>query len=165
MAKQTQTQNPDEAAFLNALASCADACAEMDFSDDGWKPPVGTYDVSIDAVKTGTKTADGVTNLWIKPVFSIIAEGEYAGKSFSDFMYIPQGTKELTPALRQLLRLATCIAGREVRNPVEAVGICQKAVGSFLTLEVFQTVAKKGKSAGKTYTNIRFLAPLTATAA
>lgn len=157
----------DEKAFMDVLASCNDACADMDFSDDGWKPPVGTYDVCLEDVTTGTKSKDGVTNIWLKPIFRIITEGEYAGRTFSEFMYIQPGAKELTPALRQLLRLATCLAGREIKNAVEASQIITEAgaANEFLTLEIFQTVGKKGKSAGRTFTNVRYLTKLETTEA
>jgi hypothetical protein len=153
----------DEKAFMDVLASCNDACEAMDFSDDGWKPPVGTYDVAIETVTTGVKVKDGVTNVWIKPAFNIISDGEYQGRTFSEFMYIQPGAKELTPALRQLLRFATCLAGREIKNASEAAQIAQASVGEFLTLEVFTTVGKKGKSLGRTFTNIRYLTKLETT--
>jgi len=155
----------NEKAFMDVLASCNDACAEMDFSDDGWKPPVGTYDACIESVGVGSKVKDGVTNIWLKPIFRIITDGEYADRTFADFMYIQPGARELTPALRQLLRFATCLAGREIKNAVEASEIAQASEGEFLTLEVFQTVGKKGKSAGRTFTNIRFLTKLETTEA
>jgi hypothetical protein len=159
------SEQKNEKAFMDVLASCNDACAAMDFSDDGWKPPVGTYDVTIEDVGCGTKAKDGVTNIWLKPVFNVISDGEYQGRTFTEFLYIQPGAKELTPSLRNMLRLATCLAGREIKNAVEASQIIQGAVGEFLTIEVFQTVGKKGKSAGRTFTNLRYLTKLETTEA
>lgn len=153
----------DEKAFMDVLASCNDACATMDFSDDGWKPTPGIYDVMIEEVIKGQKVKEGVTNIWVKPVFKVISEGEYVDRTFSEFCYIQPGTTELTPGLRQLLRLATCLAGREVKNAVEATQIISDAVSEFLTVEIFTTVGKKGKSKGKTFTNIRYLSKLETT--
>lgn len=155
----------NEKAFMDVLASCNDACAAMDFSDDGWKPPVGTYDVMIEDVVTGVKVKESVNNIWLKPTFVIVSEGEFQGRSFSEFLYIQPGAKELTPSLRNMLRLATCLAGREIKNAVEASQIIQGSVSEFLTLEVFQTVGKKGKSAGRTFTNLRYLTKLETTEA
>lgn len=153
----------EERAFLDVLASTNNACDTMDYSDDGWKPPVGKYDVELTETKTGVKAKDGITNAWVKPCFAIITPGEFEGKSFQDFMYVEAQPTELTPAVKQLLRLGTCIAGRELKNAVEAIQIIEAAKGEFLTVEVFQTTARKGKNAGKVYTNIRYLAKLEST--
>lgn len=153
----------NDKAFMEVIASCNDACATMDFSDDGWKPPVGTYDVILTDVSKDTKNKEGITNAWVKPVFQIFSPGEYDGRTFNEFMYFTPGAKELTPALRQLLRLATCLAGREIRNSVEAIQIISDSVNECLTLEVFTTVGKKGASKGKVYTNVRFVAKIETT--
>jgi hypothetical protein len=135
----------------------------MDFSDDSWKPNPGTYDVTIEDVVKGSKVTDGVTNIWIKPIFQVISECEVQGRTFAEFCYITPGAKEITPGLRQLLRLATCLTGREIKSAVEASAIIGDSVGEFLTLEVFNTVGKKGKSKGKTFSNIRYLSKLETT--
>jgi hypothetical protein len=135
----------------------------MDYSDDGWKPVDGKYDVELTDIKTGVKAKEGVNFAWVKPSFRIISPGEFEGKAFQDFMYVEPQPKELSPALKQLLRLGTCVAGRELRNAVEAIQIITDAKGEFLTLEVFTTTAKKGKNVGKEYKNIRYLAKLEST--
>lgn len=154
----------EDRAFLDCLASTCDAAEQMDYSDDGWKPPVGKYDVALEEVKTGTKVKDNVTNAWMKPTFRIISEGEFNGRTFSDFMYFTPQPTEITPAIRQLLRLGTCVAGRELKNSIEASQVISGAIGEFLNLEIFESTAKKGKNAGKVYTNIRFLSKLESTA-
>ena len=151
----------DDRAFLDVLASSNDACADMDYSDDGWKPVPGNYDVEITEAKTGVKVKDGVTNAWLKPTYRIIA-GEFEGRTFSDFMYFSPKPTEITPALKQVLRLGTCLAGRELKNAVEASQIIGGSKGEFITIEVFRTEGK-GKNAGKTYTNLRYLAKLEST--
>lgn len=153
----------EERAFLDVLASTNDAAEQMDYSDDGWKPPVGTYDVEVVDVKTGTKQKDGVNNAWVKPMFKIITNGEFENKTFADFMYITPNPTEITPAIRQLLRCATCIAGREIKNSVEAAKIVADAKGEFLSVQIFRTTAKKGKNAGKVYDNLRYVSRLAST--
>lgn len=157
----------DEKAFMDVLASCNDACAEMDFSDDKWKP-LGAFDVQIAEVQVGSKPNKvGVVCIWVKPVFEIISDGENLGRTFSEFMYIEPGVTEIRKAmgLQQLLRLATCLTGREIKNAVEASQIVQDSKGEFLSLETYDSTVKKGRNAGKTYRNIRFLSRLETTEA
>lgn len=151
-------------AFLEVLAGCTDACANMDLSDDGWKPPNGQYDVQVEDVASGMKEKNGVNNAWLKPCFNIL-DGEFKGKTFTDYYWIPPGAAEPTISLKNLCRFATCLAGIETKNPIEAAEISKASVGEFLTVEVYRTTAKKGKNAGKEYANIRFLQRLEATEA
>jgi hypothetical protein len=132
----------------------------MDLSDDGWKPPNGEYDVSIENVVTGVKEKNGVNNAWVRVTFSIM-DGEFGGRSFTDFYYIMGGgIKEPTIAMKNLCRLATCISGSETRLPVEAAAIVEGATGEFLTLEVFRVTSRKD---GKVHSNVRFLRRLEST--
>ncbi len=82
--------NENEDAFLEVLASCSDACASMDLSDDGWMPPDGDYFVLVEDVATGVKEKNGVNNAWVKPTFKIL-DGDLEGRSFQDFYYIAGG--------------------------------------------------------------------------
>jgi hypothetical protein len=155
----------DEKAFMDVLQSCNDACAEMDFSDDKWKP-LGGFDVQILDVLTGSKpNKAGVVFIWVKPVFEIISDGEFQGRTFSEFMYIEPGVTEIRKAmgLQQLLRLATCLAGREIKNAIEAAQIVQAAKGEFISLETYDSTVKKEPNKGKVYRNLRYLSRLEST--
>lgn len=151
----------DNAAFMDLLADCTEQCENIDLNDDQWMPPDATYLVSIDEIRTGVKEKEGVKNIWVKPVFSIHTEGEFEGKSFTDFYYITPGSDERrnSMSLRNLLRFATCVAGTETKNPVEAIQILQDSLNEFLNVEVYRTTGKKGG----TFTNIRFLSKLEST--
>ena len=151
-------------AFLEVLAGCTDACAGMDLSDDGWKPPDGEFDVMLEDVTVGTKEKNGLNNAWVKPTFNVV-DGEFKGRTFTDYYWIEGGMTDPSISVKNLCRLATCLAGTEVRNPIEAAEICKAAVGEFLTVEVYRTTSKRGKNAGKVYSNIRFLQRLEATEA
>lgn len=147
----------DDAAFMEVLASCTDACEGMDLSDSGWSPPDGTYDVEIVEVATGLKEKNGVNNAWVKPSFRII-DGEFAGKTFTDFYWFEPAAPEPTVSLKNLCRFASCLSGNEVQNPIEAITIVAEAIGEFLAVEVYRNTSKKGK----VFTNIRFLQTLVA---
>lgn len=150
-------------AFLEVLAGCTDVCATMDLSDDKWYPPDGEYDVSIEGITTNTKEKDGVNCAGVKAVFSIV-DGEFQGRTFSDFYWIVPGSDEWRDLinLKNLLRFATCMGGRRIQDPIEAVTILREAENEFLTVEVYRTTAKKG---GRVFTNVRFLRTLVATEA
>jgi hypothetical protein len=149
-------------AFLEVLAGCTEVAQGMDLSDDAWKPPNGNYDVHIEDVASGTKEQGGVINAWVKPVFTIL-EGEFKGKSFTDYFWITPGLTEPSISLKNLCRFATCLQGAETKNPIEAAEIAKASVGEFLTVEVYRSTAKRGKNAGKEYANIRYLSRLEAT--
>lgn len=151
-------------AFLEVLAGCTEACAGMDLSDDGWKPPDGEYDVELSDVAVGTKEKEGINNAWVKPTFSVV-DGEFSGRTFTDYFWIEGGMTDPSISVKNLCRLATCLSGSEVLNPIEAAEICKAAVGEFLTVEIYRTIAKRGKNKGTTYSNIRFLQRLEATEA
>jgi len=146
-------------AFLEVLAGCTEAGENMDLSDDGWTPPDGTYDVQIESVNVGIKEKGGVNNAWLKPTF-LVLDGEFEGKTFTDFYWIPPATTEPSMGQKKLAQFATCLNGTEVRNPIEGSEIAQAAVGEFLSMEIYRTTSKKN---GKVYTNIRFLNTIQAT--
>ncbi len=151
----------DDAAFLEVLAGCTEAASSMDLSDDGFNPPDGTYDVEVVGFDTGTKPKDGITNAWVKPTF-LILDGEFEGQSFTNFFWLPGVFDADMPpmGLKRLLQFTTCLAGMEIRNPIEAIEVGNQAIGEYVTLEVYRTTAKKS---GKVYVNTRFLRKLTAT--
>jgi hypothetical protein len=139
--------------FLDVLATCTEAAQKMDFSNDDWKPDDGSYSVVVADVKSGLKVKDGVTNAWVKPVLKVL-DGEFENRTFSDFMYFePNQKDDPSPGLRQLLRFATCIAGRELKDPIEAGKIAVGSADAVLTLEIFTSTSKKN---GQQYRNIRY---------
>lgn len=146
-------------AFLEVLAGCTEVAQGMDLTDDGWKPPNGNFDVMVESVAYDTKEKDGIKCVWIKPIFNIL-DGEFKGRSFSDYYWIQPGMTEPSISLKNLCRFATCLQGAETKNPIEAAEIAKASAGEFLSVEVYRTTSKK---TGKTYPNIRFLARLEAT--
>jgi hypothetical protein len=146
-------------AFLEVLAGCTDACANMDLTDDGWMPPDGSFDVMVESVGSGLKEKNGVNNAWIKPVFTIL-DGEFKGRSFSDYYWITPGMAEPSISIKNLCRFATCLQGSETKQPIEASEIAKASVGEFLNVEVYRTTSRK---TGKTYPNVRFCQRLEAT--
>ena len=152
--------NNDDA-FLAVLAGCTDACANMDLSDDNWMPPDGPYDVQFDSIETGTKEKDGVVNAWVKPTFSVI-DGEFSGRTFTDFYWIPAGMTEPTMSVKNLCRFATCMAGRNVTDPIEAITVLNEAQSEFVSVEIYRNLHKPTQ---KVYTNIRFMRSLASTEA
>ena len=145
----------DDTAFLEVLAACTEAASTMDLSDDGFNPPDGTYDVEITGVDVGTKAKEGVDNAWVKPTFTIL-DGDFEGQNFTNFFWIPGVFDADKPpmGLKRLLQFASCLAGMEVRNPIEAIEVSTAAIGEYLNIEMYTTVAKKTK---KKYHNTRFL--------
>lgn len=150
----------DTNAFMEVLASCTEAAAAIDLSDDGFSPPDGTYTVEVTGIETGTKEKDGVTSSWVKPIF-LLLDGEFKGQIFTNFFWIPGVlTDKNQMGLKRLLQFATCLAGTAVRNPIEAIEIANAAIGEYVSVEVYRSVSK---STGKVYVNTRFLQKLVAT--
>lgn len=156
----------NDSAFMDVLASCTQACAGMKLDDDQWMPPDGNYDVIVVEVPQGTKQdkETGVVNGWIKPTFQII-DGEFAGKTFTDYFWIKAGLEEPSIAIKNLCRFATCISGHPVTDPIEAGTIAAASSSEALSLQVFSTVGKKGRNVGRVFQNVRYLQLLTAVAA
>jgi len=147
-------------AFLEILASCTEACANMDLSDSGWYPPDDNFDVVVESVASGTKeNKGGVICGWLKPIFGIL-DGKFKGQTFSDYFWIEPHLSEPSVSIKNLCRFATCLQGSETRNPIEAAEIAKAAGGEFLNVDVYRTTSKK---TGKTYPNIRFCQKLEAT--
>ncbi len=146
----------DEAAFLEVLNSCLDA--EGDVGDDtGWTPPANNeYTVFLDKYVTGIKEKDGISNGWSRATFKIMT-GEFEGRTFPWFHWLPPGVTKIGPGMGDLLRLGTCLAGRKLtvaelpEAHQQVVDGCGSAV---MNIRLFKTTAKK---TGREYTNIRYL--------
>jgi hypothetical protein len=145
-----------DAVFLEVRASCAGAEGEVDYADDGWKPEDGEYTVLLEKFNTGTKEKGGVQNGWGKANFKILT-GDNDGRSFCEFFWLPSSAQKCGPGMANLLRLATCLAGREfkVAEIQEAGQIINGCCGTtVLNVRIYTTTSKKD---GKTYTNTRYL--------
>ena len=145
-----------DAGFLEVLNSCTEAEGEVDYTDDGWKPEDGDYTVLLEKFTTNTKEKNGIMNGMGKAIFRILT-GEQEGRSFGEFFWLPSNAKTTTPGMSNLLRLGTCLCGRELR--VAEIGeagqhVADNTGAAILNVRVFTATAKTG---GKTYTNTRFL--------
>lgn len=144
-----------DAGFLEVLASCTGAEGEVDYSDDGWKPEDGDYTVLLEKFSTGTTEKNGIMNGWGKAIFRIMT-GEHEGRSFGEFFWLPSSPQKTTIGMSNLLRLGTCVAGRELKV-AEITEACEQAnavAGSaLLNVTVFSTTSKAN---GKVYSNTRF---------
>ena len=110
----------NEKPFLDVFAQCNEAVATMDYSGSGWLPPEDTtYTVKVSGTKGSRFTSDGIEKLRYAVQFEIV-DGEYTGRKIVDKMFIPIGGSELSPGLRTLCYLATCLAGREIMKADEA---------------------------------------------
>jgi hypothetical protein len=144
-----------DAGFLEVLASCTGAEGEVDYADDGWKPEDNEYTVLLEKFITGTKEKNGIANGWAKATFRIM-NGDYEGRSFGEFFWLPSGAQKTTFGMSNLLRLGTCLCGRELKvaEIVEASDQANTGAGSaILTVEVVTTTSNND---GKTYTNTKF---------
>lgn len=145
-----------DAGFLEVLNSCTGAEGEVDYADDGWKPDDGEYTVFLERFTTGTTDKDGLKHGRGNAIFRIFG-GTFEGRTFGEFFWLPSNASKITPGMTNLLRLATCLSGRELRvaEVGEAGQIIADSVGAaFLNVRVFTTTSKKNN---KTYTNTRFL--------
>ncbi|KKN80432.1 hypothetical protein LCGC14_0330250 [marine sediment metagenome] len=149
-----------DAGFLEVLASCEAAEGEVDYTDDGWMPKDGEYTVLLEKFTFGTTDKDGITNARAKAIFRIIGTEEFDGRSFGEFFWMPGQAKTTSMGQANLLRLGTCLCGRDlsVSETREAAQHIADAAafkdGTILNVRVFTTTSKKD---GKTYTNTRFL--------
>ena len=142
----------DQDAFLEIVSGCTEVAATVDLDDRNWKPVDGIYTVSVAGVDTGTWEGDnGIKKARITPTFTIHTEGEFDGKTFTDGFWFAQGAeiagKEDYPSkmgIRSLLQFATCMANREIRDPVEAIDIAKASVGELLTIQVNWRPTKAG---------------------
>ncbi len=146
-----------DSGFLEVLASCEGAEGEVDYTDDGWKPKDGEYTVLLEKFTVGTKEKNGVNNSYAKATFRIIGAEEFDGRTFGEFFWIPGNTKATSMGQANLLRLGTCLCGRDlqVSETREAAQHISDNVGAaIINVRVFTTTSKKD---AKTYTNARFL--------
>lgn len=145
-----------DAGFLEVLNSCTGAEGEVDYADDGWKPDDGEYTVLLEKFTTATTDKDGLKHGRGNAIFRILG-GELEGRSFGEFFWLPSNASKITPGMTNLLRLATCLSGRELRvSEISNAGqiIADNVGAAFLNIRVFTTTSKKNN---KTYTNTRFL--------
>lgn len=145
-----------DAGFLEVLNSCTGAEGEVDYADDGWKPPDGEYTVLLERFTTRTTVKENITNGLGNAIFRIFGS-DFEGRTFGEFFWLPSNASKTTMGMASLLRLATCLSGRElaVSEIGEAGQIISDNVGSaFLNVRIFTTTSKKNN---KTYTNTRFL--------
>lgn len=145
-----------DAGFLEVLNSCTGAEGEVDYADDGWKPDDGEYTVLLERFTTATWDKEGLTNGRGNAVFRIFGS-DFEGRAFSEVFWLNANSTKITRGMSSLLRLATCLSGRELRVSEigEAGQIIADSVGAaFLNVRVFTTTSKKNN---KTYTNTRFL--------
>lgn len=151
--------------FMEILAGCTEAASTMDLNDNNWKPPDGPYTVRIEGVDTGTYTNKKTDqeNIRVCPTFTIV-DGEFEGRTFGEFFGIAPGATDIPSqiALKGLLQFATCIEGHDIRDPIEAVEHVKKAVGEFLSIEVWRGRPSKK---GIVYANTRFMSKLESTEA
>lgn len=145
-----------DAGFLEVLASCEGAEGEVDYADDGWKPEDGTYTVLLERFTTGTTEKNGVVNGRGNAIFRILT-GDQSGRSFGEFFWLPSNPKATSPGMSNLLRLATCLCGRELK--VAEIGeagqhVADNCGSAVLNVRIFSTTRQ---SDGKVFVNTRFL--------
>lgn len=146
----------DDEAYMQVLAQCTEVCANMDLSDDNWMPTDGTYLTQISGILGGPGKKNP-NAIWLKPQLTILDEGDFQNKVFTDFFYIEPGTSEPTMGMRNLCRLATVIAGHDVKDPATAYQIVKDAEGEVLNTQVYTQKAKDGR----VFTNVRYLSKAT----
>lgn len=142
-------------AFMQVVSGCTEASQGLDLSDDGWRPPAGTYTVSIDPMVKGTKEGKGA---WARLNFTIVSEGEFQGRSFAEFCWFPIGGMQngrVGGGLRTVAKLATLLAGHEIKDPALSIQTIEQAVGELIEIERFDVKAKDDPN--KVYKNLRFL--------
>ncbi len=146
-----------DAGFMEVLASCADAEGEVDYTDDGWKPADGDYTVLLERFRTGSVDKDGIMCGTANAVFRIMT-GDFSGKTFGEFFWLPSSVRKTGMGMSNLLRLARCLSGRDflIAEIAEAASIIGGNVGTaLLNVRVVTTTSAK---TNKNYTNTKFLA-------
>lgn len=145
-----------DAGFLEVLASCTDAEGEVDYSDDGWMPADGEYTVLLERFSTWTKEKGGIQNGCARAVFRLLTSDD-TNRSFGEFFWLPSNPKATTMGMNNLLRLGTCLCGRELKV-AEIPEACQHVVdncgSALLNIRVVTTTSR---SDNKTYTNAKYL--------
>ena len=145
------------AEYLEVLASCTGAEGEVDYTDDGWKPPDGEYTVLLERYTQRISNKDGVKCGRGNAILKILSSGDVEGRTYGEFFWLPEKVQSIGMGMANLLRLGTILCGRELKvaELEEASQHVTDACGSaVLNVRVFTTTSKKDK---KSYTNTRFL--------
>ena len=132
--------NEENAQFNDILSQCAEEAEALELNDNFWAPPNGEYNVRLQGVSSGMKSPDdGRAYAWVRPEF-VILDGSEAGKTFSCYYRLfakPDMSKFTEKAgMLRLAELATCIVGRETKNPSNNLAIVQNAADSHTLLRV-----------------------------
>jgi len=142
-------------AFQQVVESCAGGEGEVDYSDDGWKPKDGNYTVVLEKFTKNVSVKDGLENARGNAILRIVA-GEYEGRAFGEFFWMPGNASKLSPGMSNFLRLAKCLSDREFKlaEVGEASLEISEQIGAVLNVRVF---TKTNPESQKVYTNTRFL--------
>lgn len=148
--------NEIDAGFLEILASCANVEGEVDYTDDGWMPEDGDYTALLEKFTTTTFEKDGIAKGLGKAIFRI-KTGDFDGRSFGEKFWFELNPGKMTRSIANLLRLGTCLSGREL-SPSEITEACELAAAAagdtLINLAVFSNTSKAN---GKVYTNLKYL--------
>lgn len=146
-------------AFQQVVESCAGGEGEVDYSDDGWKPKDGNYTVVLEKFTKAVTTKGGVDNARGNAILRIVA-GEFEGRAFGEFFWMPGNSSKLSPGMGNFLRLAKCLSNREFKLSEigEASREISEQIGAVLNVRVF---SKTHPETQKTYKNTRFLSLVT----
>ncbi len=139
--------NEENSRYLEVLAECCEEAARL---EDEWELPDGVYTCSLKEVRRGVKQKENGEHAWVTPRF-VVLEGKFRSHSFTDFIWIPPN--EANRGIRQLYRLAQCLAGRRPSDPIEAGVIVLEAVHERLRLQI---EVKTNISKGRVYHNIYY---------
>ena len=138
--------------FMEVLANCAKAEGEVDYTDDGWMPPVGDYTCLLETFKTGTKERDGITHSWAKVVFRLDRTFEGWRSSFGDYFRFSPDPGDIPAKMtrKRFMALATCLAGRRIGTLEQAAAIIKEAEGkAAIRLRVKLWTSKRTKKRGR----------------
>ncbi len=99
------------------------------------------------------KMKDG-TAFWSLKAKLVILDGEHTGKTImQDFFFPATKSDKPTKGMIGLCDLASCLAGKTIKDFAEAVAIVKGSKGAVLNVNTFKTKAKKD---GKEYTNLGY---------
>lgn len=135
--------------FNDVIASCNEAAAKVDYSNNDWKPDDGQYTVQFSGGKNGISKKG---KAWYRATFSIL-DGPLSGKNFSDSFFFEQSEDDPSIGLANFMKFGSCLAGRELKTATEALTTIESSLkeGTLVSLDVFTSVSK-----GKTYRNVRY---------
>lgn len=117
-------------------ASCAEAVKNLDLAD-GWKPDPGSYTIALIGVESGVEK--GIA--WIRPRFRIV-DGDLKGREFTDYFKLDPAQKGLM-GMTKCARLATVLAGAEVKDQVKCRDTMQSSIGAILIMSAGRKPNKK----------------------